>query len=103
VRLTGHGPTRYEFSTDFAAPGWLFVADANYPGWTATIDGEPAPLLTAQLLGKAVAVDAGRHMVELRFRSRSLQTGLVLSSAGLGLLVLLLVLTRRPPGATREG
>ena len=66
----------------------LVFADAPYPGWTARVDGEPAPLVPANVLGKAVAVPSGRHRVELEFRSRSFRTGLAITGAtGLALLV----------------
>ncbi|MDP6979699.1 MAG: hypothetical protein QF570_14025 [Myxococcota bacterium] len=61
-------------------PAYLFVADTPYPGWTARIDGEPAPLLAANLLGKAVAVEPGLHTVELEFESASFRFGAVISA-----------------------
>ncbi len=62
-------------------PVWLFVADADYPGWRASIDGRAVPVFAAQVLGKAVLVAGGAHDVTFRFVSRSLQAGLVISLA----------------------
>ncbi|AIY43987.1 hypothetical protein LT85_4829 [Collimonas arenae] len=72
-------PTFYAIDVDASEPGWLFLADANYPGWRATIDGRETPVFSSQLLGKAVAIPAGRHKVEFAFSSPTFQYGLWLS------------------------
>jgi hypothetical protein len=64
---------------DAALPAVLVVRDTYYPGWTATVDGEPAPLWRADYLFRAVPVPAGSHVVELRFHSRALARGLQVS------------------------
>ena len=47
--------------------GFLVVSDALAPGWTARLDGKPAPLLRADLAFRAVPVPAGRHRVEMHY------------------------------------
>jgi len=64
-----------------ADPTWLVVADAPYPGWHATVDAEPVPIYAANVLGKAVAVPAGTHRVEMLFRPASFARGRVISLA----------------------
>ena len=71
--------TRYVFRISAAKSAWLFVADTNYPGWTASIDGHDVPVFTAQILGKAVAVLPGNHELTIQFRSKSLLWGLLIS------------------------
>ncbi len=51
--------------TDRAA--LLVLPVPTYPGWTATVDGEPAPLVTADAAFASVLVPAGTSEVELRF------------------------------------
>jgi hypothetical protein len=71
------------------APGILVVSEPAYPGWTARVDGRPAPLLRADYAFRGVALGPGRHRVEMRFRSRPAEVGLVLSGLGcLGLVAL---------------
>ena len=85
--------TKYRFRISARSAVWLFVADANYPGWTARVDGQSVPIFSAQVLGKAVAVPAGDHEVVLTFISRSFEWGLgisVLSIAGV-----IIILARR--------
>ena len=40
-------PQRVVLDADLARPGLVILADVFYPGWTLTIDGQPAPILRA--------------------------------------------------------
>jgi hypothetical protein len=62
-----------------AKPGTLVVADTDYPGWEATIDGRPTPILRANVAFRAVEIPAGEHVVEFRFRPASARHGLLAS------------------------
>ena len=76
------GSSRSEVRVDSADGTWLFMADANYPGWRASIDGSPAVLYSAQVLGKALKVPAGRHRVVFEYVPRSFRIGLATSLLG---------------------
>jgi hypothetical protein len=90
LRVTTSSPERYELELEVSEPGFLFLADANYPGWEAHVDGEPAPVYYANALGKAVPVSAGFHHVEVVFRSKPFRRGLWLSLATSALVLLAL-------------
>ncbi len=75
--------TQYRVDIVADRPAWFFVADANYPGWRATLDGKPAPLFSAQLLGKAVAIPRGRHRLEIGFVSSTFLAGLSITAMSL--------------------
>ncbi|NOZ72040.1 MAG: YfhO family protein, partial [Chloroflexi bacterium] len=84
--------------TRAASSGTVLISDAWYPGWQATVDGEPVPIWRADLLLRAVPVPAGEHELVMQFRPRSLWLGALLSLAGLSLLLLLIFLpTKRTP------
>jgi hypothetical protein len=72
-------------------PGLVHILEAYDPGWTANIDGSPAPVLQANPLGMDVPVAAGDHLVRLAYRTPGRTVGLLLSLASIGLLALLLV------------
>lgn len=87
VQLVSAEPGRYRLKAENAAPGWLVLTEATYPGWTAEIDGRPAEILTADHFVQAVRLPAGTHEVRFEYRSGSFKTGLVV-----GLTVALLPL-----------
>lgn len=93
-RVSKQTPTRLRVDIEAARAGWFFTADANYPGWIATLDGDTVPVLSAQVLGKAVAFGPGAHRLELRFEPRSVRIGLWLSAAGLLIALSLLAAGR---------
>lgn len=68
-------------------PGYLVLSDAYYPGWRATIDGQPAIIERANYAFRAVYVPAGQHTVEFVFEPLIWKIGLGVS--GLTLLILL--------------
>lgn len=84
---------------DVQAPqgGYLVLSETFYPGWEATIDGQPAPLVRANYLFRALRLPPGEHRVELRYRPESLARGMLLTGAtALAVTVLwALALTRR--------
>ena len=96
ARVTHYAPERVEIDVVADAPGYLVLTDAWYPGWEATVDGEPVQVQRADLLFRAVAVDAGHHCVVFTFRPVSLRVGAGVSLAGLaGLAVVAALALRR--------
>ncbi len=93
AHLTHAAADRLTFEADAAAPGVLVVSEAYYPGFSATLDGAPAPLLRADYAFRGVSLPAGHHVVGMRYRPRPVALGLSLSVLG---LLLLLYLTARP-------
>jgi uncharacterized membrane protein YfhO len=72
---------------DFPQDGFLVLADVNYPGWSAFLDGERVPLLQADYAFRAVRVPAGKHSVEFRYEPLSFWGGEILSAAVLLVLI----------------
>lgn len=65
-------------------PGMLVLADSQYPGWHARVDGVEAPILTADLILRGVALPAGEHTVVFTY-----EPGALAAMTGLGAVVLL--------------
>ena len=66
-----------------ACAGVLVLSDNWYPGWQATLDGRPVEVLRADAAIRAVAVPAGPHRVEMRYRLPGMGWAAALSLATL--------------------
>jgi len=63
------------------------LSDVYYPGWTATIDGQPTTLYPANFAFRAVLVPPGEHHVAFTFEPIMWRVGLAISALTLGGLV----------------
>ena len=98
VAIDAFEPERVAISTESASPALLVLAEAWYPGWSATVDGRAAPCIPANGWMRAVPLPPGRHQVVLSFRSRWLATGGLVSLATAVALVATAWWTRPRPG-----
>ncbi len=87
ARLVVDGATKVVIDAVAPRGGWLLLSDTWYPGWKATVDGRPAPLLRANVAHRAVPLPPGDHRVVFSFRPASTARGFALSAAGLTLLI----------------
>ena len=90
ARIAEDHPERVVADINSGAAGILVLADLDYPGWKATMDGHPAPILTADGCLRAVALPAGSHRVVFRYRPVSFYAGAALSLLALGTLLMML-------------
>jgi len=77
--FTEDRPERLTLRCRSTSASYAVVADAWFPGWYATVDDVPAPLLRANLAMRAVPVPAGDHHVTLVYRPAYLRAGFVVS------------------------
>jgi hypothetical protein len=91
AHVTSDQPTRMTVQVTAALPGLLVLGDYPWPGWQAWVDGQRVPIWAANVIWRGVRLDAGEHVVELRYQPESLTRGLVLTGLG-GLLALALAL-----------
>ena len=91
VSIASERPEEVRLEVEAAAPGVVVLADTWFPGWEATLDGEPTEILRADHAFRAVAVSAGRHQIVFRYRPLSLRVGFLVSALAL-LATLLLIL-----------
>jgi len=81
----------------------VVLADAYAPGWHATVDGQPVPIVRADVAMRGVYLAAGLHDLALRFRTPGLSLGITLSVLGLLACVLLTFACGRAEKSTRPG
>jgi hypothetical protein len=97
ARIVSFEPERLRIATTSSAPALLVVAEPWYPGWSATVDGKAVACRPANAWMRAALVPAGTHLVEMRFRSRWLGKG-ALVSLGAALALALAAFRGRPHG-----
>ena len=73
-------PKRFVIQADLPAPGLLILSEIYYPGWKATVDGQPAPLLRTDVVLRGVPLAAGSHRVEIHYAPSSFRLGAAISA-----------------------
>ena len=79
--------------------GYATVSSTAFAGWSVAVDGDDRPWLVADVLRRAVAIDAGTHHVAWRYRAPGLATGLAIAGIAIAGLIALWLATRRPAGS----
>lgn len=93
------GPNRLQVRAEVDRPSYLVLNDFYHRGWQAWVDGAPARVFIANAAFRAVALEPGRHVVEMRFQPLSHVAGALLTLAALALTLALVawsVRWRRP-------
>lgn len=78
---------------------FLVATITRHKYWRATIDGQPAPLLAANIAYQGVVVPAGHHRVALRYSNPLVAAGAVITALSLLALLLWSVIERRSAAA----
>lgn len=91
VTLTAYEPNELHYDISSARGGLVVFSEIYYPGWTATIDGQPAELGRANYVLRALKVPAGSHKVVLEFRPASVRTTNAIAYAALAVVMLCFV------------
>jgi uncharacterized membrane protein YfhO len=77
---------------------YLFLSIPYDSGWSARVDGKPAPLLKANTAFMALPLTKGRHVIELSYFTPGLAAGIVISLIGFGIFA---VIVRKERGKER--
>ena len=85
---------------DATGAGFVRILESWDPGWHASLDGEPIPVVPADSFALAVAVGPGEHHLELRYETPGARAGAAGSLLSLLLLAWLLWKSRRGRAAT---
>ena len=93
VVLTHYAPNELHYKTQSGKGGLLVLSEIYYPGWTATIDGQPVELGRVNYVLRALKVPAGAHEIRLEFRPTSVATTDAIGYAALFALLALLALS----------
>ncbi|MGQ9555127.1 MAG: YfhO family protein [Anaerolineae bacterium] len=87
VHIVAAAPESLTISVIASSEALLVLSEVYYPGWRASVDGTPTPLLRADYVLRAVPVPAGSHQVELRYQPWTWRLGVAVSALSLVALV----------------
>ncbi len=91
LTLTAYEANALTFEATTDRERLAVFSDIYYPGWQCTIDGEPADILRADYVLRAVVIPAGKHQIAFRFDPQSLHTTEAIANTALIALALLLI------------
>ena len=91
VTITSYEPNRLKYDVNTGKGGVLVFSEIYYPGWTATVDGQPAELGRANYILRAIHLQPGKHQVELAFFPKSVSVTETVAYIAFVLLLLIVV------------
>lgn len=74
---------------NLVSDGFLFLSDNYYPGWQASVDGQPTKIYRANYTFRAVFVPKGEHTVKFLFQPQLFKICLGISLVAFLILVIL--------------
>lgn len=87
VTISAYTPNEVRLQVTSSATGWLVLADLDYPGWVAQVNGRSAPIQPTNYGLRGVCIPAGSYEVVFAFRPFVLTVGAALSLTGLLLVI----------------
>lgn len=92
VNIIAYEPSRLTYEVESDKGGVIVFSEIYYPGWTATVDGQPAELGRADYVLRALNVKPGKHKVVLEFFPKSIDTTERIAYAAYAVLMLVAIL-----------
>ena len=92
VKLTKYSPNELVYQAQLQDKGLVVFSEIYYPaGWKAFIDGEPADILRANYVLRALIVPEGEHTITFKFEPNAYIIGNKVTMAGSWLVLLLFI------------
>lgn len=95
VLIKSYHNNSIELYCDMKSDGLLVVSDLFYPGWKVYVDGEKADIVRTDDILRGVYVKEGSHSVTLVYEPDAVKVGLVVSFAGVMLLIIFMITRRK--------
>ncbi len=105
VSVLAYSPNEIVLAAHAERPGYLVLSEVWFPGWLATVNGEPAPVWRANYTFRALPVPPGDLEIRIWYAPESWRRGLALFGVGFLLLAGLYLSrlgTRRVRGIQRD-
>ncbi|MBR1411149.1 MAG: YfhO family protein [Prevotella sp.] len=91
VTIKSYEPNQLSYEVNSGKGGVVVFSEIYYPGWTATIDGEPAELGRVDYILRALNVKPGKHEVVLSFFPKSVDATETVAYAAYAVLLIVLL------------
>ncbi len=95
IKLTKYDSKVLEYESNNANDGFAVFSEIYYPkGWSATIDGQEAKIVSVNYVLRGLEIPKGKHKIVFTFESDSYKTGTLITqiSSWLVLIVVLISL-----------
>lgn len=88
ISLQEYSPTKVLVNCETQTPGLFILADYNYPGWKAKLDGQVTRIYQANFLFRGIYLTPGSHTIEFEYHPVTYEIGYTI--AGITLLAIFL-------------
>lgn len=95
ARIVSYEPARLVIETSAPTATVLVLSEMFHPGWEATVDGRATRIMLTDYLLRGVALEPGRHRVEMTYTAPAARMGAIVSAGTLFFLGGLFVYARR--------
>lgn len=92
VKITSYAPNQLSYDVMSDKGGVLVFSEIYYPGWTATVDGQPAELGRVNYVLRAMNIKPGKHQVTLRFFPASIKKTETVAYVSYAILILVILI-----------
>jgi hypothetical protein len=101
--LESYAHNRLQAICQVQTPALAVFVEQYEKGWSATLDGQPVPILRANLIMRAVALQPGEHRIAMEFRTPGFRVGALLTLLSLMILMVLAVANWLSDRTARSG
>lgn len=88
--IKSYAPNALTYEVESDKGGVLVFSEIYYPGWTATIDGQPAELGRVNYILRALQVKPGKHEIALSFHPASIKKTETVAYVSYAILIVLI-------------
>ena len=88
VKITSYAPNELRYDVNSKNGGVVVFSEVYYPGWTATVDGQPVEVGRVNYVLRAININGGNHKVVLEFRPKTISTTEAIAYGSLVALVI---------------
>jgi len=92
VTLKTYEPNQLSYEVNSDKGGVLAFSEVYYPGWTATVDGQPVEIGRVNYILRAINIKPGAHKVVLSFFPKSVNTTETIAYVSYVVLILVILL-----------